>query len=116
MASYSILSLSLTGIIVGFIIKYIFPQQSQQEFFLAQQRNCTQLESTLNQTEPHYLLLQLRENVVLQTQEGDEFLCEVLGKVFRDEETGNYIQQSVSTMLSLSGTKCYQQKHCSNPT
>ncbi len=74
------------GIIVGFILKYVVPAGDEKRFYLAQQSNSSNLEDVVIQT---------REDVILETQGGDTFLCEVLGKVFKDEETDNYIQQSV---------------------
>ncbi len=75
-----------SGIVVGFILKYVVPDSEKDQYFIAQQKDCSDLQDTY---------LQTREDVIIESPDGDAFFCEILGKVFKDEATGNYIQQSV---------------------
>ena len=74
--------LAFTGVVVGVILKYVSPGAEPEKFTLAQEANCSSTRS-----------FEIGRDIQLLTS-GDNFTCEILGKVFTDE-SDNYIQQTV---------------------
>lgn len=72
----------LYGVIIGVILHYGFPSSSTKKFYLATDEEC-------NDTEK----FQVADRLLLST-EGDEFICTVDGKVFKNNK-GDRIEQSL---------------------
>ena len=72
-----------SGVIIGVILHYGFPSSSTKKFYLATDEECN------NDTDK----FQVADRLLLSTQ-GDEFICTVDGKVFKNNK-GDRIEQSV---------------------
>ena len=80
-----------TGVIVGVILRYVFPNGSSKQFFLASDGDqCN--ESMITQQ------FQVGDNLRLSTNGGDEFICSISGKVFRSTN-GDTIENAASLLI-----------------
>ena len=79
-----------TGIVVGAALKYFAKSSVVNRFYLALEKNITNLTNCSNSE----LTFEVGDTIQINTIE-DSFTCSIGGKVFKDAE-GNFIRSSVS--------------------
>lgn len=77
-----------TGVVVGVVLRYAFPNQNPDQFYLAVNGH------QCNDTVREFLV---GDNVVLATEGGDSFRCSISGKVFKSSN-GDNIEDAVSLL------------------